>query len=119
MIGTRRHFSLLSYAWLVAALSLAALVLLGVLLWGPWERHGIASGRPLRFYCAAGMTKAVEEIIKDYEKAYGVRVQATYDGSGKLLSTIRTGQGQGDLYLAADASHMNEARKLGLVAEVI
>src|SRR5262249_38939586 len=119
MIGMRRHFSLLSHGWLVAALSLAALTILGVLLWSPWERRGIAGGKPLRFYCANGMTRPVTEIIKNYEKEHGVSVQASYDGSGQLLSLIEAGGGRGDLYLAADTSHMKIAQRKGLVAEAI
>jgi molybdenum ABC transporter molybdate-binding protein len=119
MIHTRRHFSLLSHGWLVAALSLVALTGLSVLLWSPWERRGIAGGKPLHFYCAAGMTRPVEEIIENYKKEYGIPVQASYAGSGQLLSQIESVGGRGDLYLAADTSHMRIAQQKGLVAEAI
>jgi molybdate transport system substrate-binding protein len=117
MIGTHRHFGLLSNPWLVSVASVAALVLLGVLLWSPWDRPSAAGSRPLRLYCAAGMTRPIEEIIKAYGGECGVSVQPSYDGSGKLLSTIAAAGGQGDLYLASDASHMDKARQMGLVAE--
>jgi molybdenum ABC transporter molybdate-binding protein len=91
-----------------------------VLLWSPWgETSGGRGSEPLRLYCAAGMTKPVQEIIQQYADEYGVRVEANYDGSGKLLAAIGLPGGQGDLYLAADSSHMMQAKKAGLVVETI
>lgn len=113
----RRSF--LSNAWMVTGSSLTAIVVLVVLLRSPWDDPAAAETRPLRLYCAAGMTKPVAELLQDYHKSYGVKVEVSYDGSGKLLSTIRAAGGRGDLYLAADASHMRIAKKEGLVAEVL
>jgi molybdenum ABC transporter molybdate-binding protein len=115
----RRHFGFLSHAGLLASLSAGLLVLLGVLLWSPWDQPTTAGGASLRFYCAAGMSRPVAEILQAYQETYGGSVQVTYDSSGKLLSTLRIVRGQGDLYLAADANHMARARREGLVAEVI
>src|SRR5207302_1469492 len=84
-----------------------------------WHGWGLSGTKTLRFYCSAGMTKPVAELVSEYEKLYGVRVEVSYEGSGKLLSTIRTSGGQGDLYLAADANNITEARKEGLIAEVL
>src|SRR5437868_399083 len=109
----------LSNGWLVAGTSAIAIVVLVVLLWGPWERWGQAATQTLRLYCSAGMTRPVAELVRDYEKEYGVRVEVSYDGSGKLLSTIRAGGGQGDLYLAAEADHIVVAQREGLSAEVL
>ena len=108
MITRRRSQGLLGNAWLATALSVAVLVLLGVLLWSPWDRRSIAGSR-LHFYCAAGMTRPVNDIIDQYRRDHGVQVHPTYDGSGKLLSTITAAGGQGDLYLAADTSYMLKA----------
>ena len=58
---------------------------------GRWDRWKAAETKILRLYCSAGMTKPVAELVKDYETAYGVRTEVSYDGSGKLLSTIRAG----------------------------
>ncbi|MCI0638344.1 MAG: molybdate ABC transporter substrate-binding protein [Gemmataceae bacterium] len=109
----------LSRPWLVAGASLAAAAVLVLLLDKPWERWGRTAVRPLRLYCAAGMNKPVAEILKEYQDVFGVPVNVTYDGSGKLLSSIRAAGGRGDLYLAADASHMRIASEEKLVAEVI
>jgi molybdenum ABC transporter molybdate-binding protein len=109
----------LSNAWLVSGTSALAVAVLVVLLASPWERWGERGGKSLRLYCSAGMTKPIEELIREYERDYGVRVETSYEGSGKLLSAIRAASGQGDLYLAAEADHITEARKLGLIAEVL
>jgi molybdate transport system substrate-binding protein len=123
MSATRRPFSRLSNIWMVGGSSIAILVLLGVLLWSPWSRRGIYAAEPLLFYCAEGMTKPVAQIVKEYKSEFGVSVHVTYDGSGSLLSTMTAAQGKGDLYLAADTSHMLKAQKpkvgAPLVAESI
>ena len=111
--------SWLSNAWLVTGTSAAAIVLLIVLLWSPWDRWSSAETRPLRLYCSAGMIKPVSELLAAYEKEYGVRVHVSYDGSGTLLSTIRGVGGRGDLYLASEDTNIQTARKEGLIAEVI
>jgi molybdate transport system substrate-binding protein len=67
-------------------------------------------------YCAAGVKTPVEQIAKNYEKEYNVRIDIQYGGSGTLLSNLRIAK-QGDLYLAADESYLREAEKFGLIAE--
>ena len=73
----------------------------------------------VEFYCAAGMKKPVAEIIAAYEKEFpGHKVEVTYGGSGTLLAKIKA-QRDGDLYLAADISFIDLARKNDLAAESI
>jgi molybdate transport system substrate-binding protein len=108
----------LSRPWLVSGASLAALAALVVLLRAPWEAPG-GSAETLRLYCAAGMTAPMQEVIDAYRAETGVEVQATYDGSGKLLSTITVLGGRGDLYLPADAEHLAKAEKLGLIRQTM
>ena len=77
------------------------------------------SSSAIEFYCAAGMKKPMAEIITAYEKEFpGRKIEVTYGGSGTLLSKIKV-QRNGDLYLAADASFVDLARKDGLAAESI
>jgi molybdenum ABC transporter molybdate-binding protein len=109
----------LSNAWLVSGTSLLAVLVLSLLLWSPWDRPGIRSGRSLRLYCAAGLQKPVAEIIKKYAQEYGVTVEPTYGGSGELLSMIRAASDAGDLFLSADTLTMDEALKSGDVAETM
>jgi molybdenum ABC transporter molybdate-binding protein len=108
----------LGEGWSLAIGSLAVIGVLAFLLRSPWDPPLLA-GQTLKFYCANGMNRPVDDIIHDYQQKYGVTVQASYDGSGNLLSSIRAAGGAGDLFLSADSSFMRDARNLGLVAEVI
>lgn len=114
---TRGHVALVSNAWLICGGSLAAIVSLVVLLWNP--RPKTEPPRELVLYCAAGLIQPVEAVRQEYEHAYGVKIQVEPDGSGKLLSKLRVAGDRGDLFLAADSSYIELARKEGLVAEAI
>jgi len=70
----------------------------------------------LMMYCAAAERLAVKQTVADYEKEYGTRVRLQFGGSNTLLSQIEVAK-SGDLYLAADESYIDIARKKGLVAE--
>ncbi|NQU52994.1 MAG: molybdate ABC transporter substrate-binding protein [Bacteroidetes bacterium] len=72
--------------------------------------------KTILLYCAAGIKPAIEQIAKNYEEEYKVRVDIQYGGSGTLLANLRIAK-QGDLYLAADESYVEEAKKFGLIAE--
>jgi ABC-type molybdate transport system substrate-binding protein len=106
-------------AWLASLVSLSLLIVLGTLLWSPWNQPGIAGGKTLMLYCAAGVGAPVEEILRDYRERYGVTVGLTTDGTGALLSSIRAAKGRGDLFLSAERDRLLEAQKEGLVAETI
>ena len=73
--------------------------------------------KTLLLYCAAGIKPVVEKVTKEYYKEYGVRVDVQYGGSGTLLSNLRIAK-QGDLYLAADKSYIQEAVSFGLIKEI-
>ena len=81
-------------------------------------RVGGAAEKPLLVFCAAGIKPPVEAVAREYEQAFGVRVQLQYGGSGTLLSNLRVTD-TGDLFLAADASYMKSAREFGLLAETL
>ena len=91
--------------------------LVALLVWRPVPGPA-ASGRPLVVYCAAGLKPAIDRIAAEYTRRYGVVVQLQYGGSGTLLNNLRLA-GRGDLYLAADATHLALARQQGLVAETL
>ncbi len=94
-------------------------ILVALLLLSP--RPGRDSNRsqaPLVLFCAAGLKPAIEPALRSYEKAYGVRVQVQYGGSGTLLGSLKVAP-LGDLFLAADGSFLDQARSNGLVAEVV
>jgi len=106
--------------WLIVVGSLAVMAGLAWVLWtaaGPRKAKGQRG--ELVLYCAAGLLKPVSEICAAYEREYGIKVQLEPDGSGKLLSKIRLVPDRGDLFLAAEESYVRDARKLGLVAEIL
>lgn len=72
--------------------------------------------KSLLLFCAAGTKPVAEKIANEYYEEYGVRVDIQYGGSGTLLTNLRIAQ-QGDLYLAADKTYIDEARKFGLLNE--
>ncbi len=72
--------------------------------------------KSLLLYCAAGVKPVVEKVAKQYYEEYGVRIDLQYGGSGTLLSNLRVAK-QGDLYLAADKSYIDEAIAFGLINE--
>ena len=90
---------------------LSVLVFAGA--WALMRESTDTPGGDLELYCAMGANEPVNEILKQYEKLYGVRTRVIYDGSKKLFNPIIV-SGRGDLYLAADASYMDEARTAGI-----
>ncbi len=77
-----------------------------------------APSRGLFLYCAAGMRYAMDEIVAEYQREFGVTVEVSYAGSNTLLSNIEVAK-TGDLYLAADEVYVQLAREKGLAAESI
>lgn len=87
--------------------SLLIVAVLIALLWQPWAESSTADKEPLVLYCAAGIIRPVEAIAAEYEKLYGTPIQIEPGGSGALLSKIRAAPDRGDLYLSADALHVD------------
>jgi molybdenum ABC transporter molybdate-binding protein len=101
---------------------IAALIGIGLVLAFTWPRDeprsGAKSGEHLLLYCAAGLRDPLQTIISDYQRTYAVTIAVQYGGSGTLLSSLKVSQ-RGDLYLAADARHMDLAVDGGLARETI
>jgi molybdate transport system substrate-binding protein len=76
------------------------------------------TGAVIWLYCAAGIRKPIQDIVKEYSDKYGVRLEVDYLGSGDLLGKMRVAE-SGDLYLAADRWYMDKAREEGLIEEVL
>jgi molybdate transport system substrate-binding protein len=105
-------------AWFVTLGSLVVLAaLIGLLAWHPGQPSG-ASGQPLTIYCAAGLRTPLEEIARQYEQETGTPVQMQYGGSQTLLANLELSH-SGDLYLPADDSYLDIARKKQLIAETL
>ncbi|MGA2031074.1 MAG: substrate-binding domain-containing protein [Thermoguttaceae bacterium] len=106
--------------WLIAIGSLAAMIGLALLLWSS-TRQNKPRERPseLVLYCATGCLKPAQEACAEYQKECGVDIHIEPDSSGALLSKIRVAPDRVDLYLSGEESFMAEARRQGLVAEVL
>jgi molybdate transport system substrate-binding protein len=91
-------------------------VLIGLLAWDARVPRESPEARPLIVYCAAGIKAPVEAVAREYEEKYGVPVQLQYGGSQTLLANVEV-SGRGDLYLPADDSYLQLARKKDLIAE--
>lgn len=96
--------------WAIIGVSLLAVTLLVALLWQPWARSSSTDEQPLVLYCAAGIIQPVQAIAEQYEKEFGTPIQIEPGGSGALLSKIRAAPDRGDLYLSADAMHVEALR---------
>jgi molybdenum ABC transporter molybdate-binding protein len=77
-----------------------------------------AAVEPIVVFCAASNRAVFEAIRKDYEAEYRVPVTVQYGPSETLLSSFQV-SGTGDLYLPADESYLDIARKKGVVDEVL
>lgn len=105
-------------------LMLGSLVLLGglaaLLLWNPTKPSPQTGNptEPLHVYVAAGVRVPVEEAGEAFEKELGVSLRIDAKNSGALLATIEQSR-KGDLYIPADESFIEDARKKNLIAETI
>ena len=69
--------------------------------------------RELLLYCGAGIRPAAEKLIAAFEEKTGIRVNATYAGSGRLLGQL-TAARTGDLYMPGAAFYVDTAIEKGL-----
>lgn len=73
--------------------------------------------KPLVVYCAASNRVVMEAIRADFERDTGIAVQVQYGASQTLLSSLELSR-EGDLYLPADDSYLNDAQEHGLIDRV-
>jgi len=96
---------------------ISLLALLAAALW--WlvnDQNEILPGRgSLLVHCGAGMRKPMNEIARQYEEEFGVKVILQFGGSGALESQLEVAGG--DLYLPADQSYLESVRSKGLLRE--
>ncbi|MCX6872465.1 MAG: extracellular solute-binding protein [Verrucomicrobia bacterium] len=101
----------------VLVICLLLAVALAAILWlsrGP----PAARGGTLTVYCAAGLKQAVEAAAADYQRECGTAVSLQFGGTGTLLSQLRVAR-RGDLFVAADDGSLADARKSGVIREVL
>ena len=128
-LSFRRRAGRVGTMSLLAVASAFTVVVLSYVLWRMADqRHrpsdlkvlgtSSKSAQRIVLYCAAGMRYPMAEIVKRYEQETGIQVETQYGGSNTLLSQLEVAR-SGDLYLAADESYIEKARRKGLVAESI
>ncbi|MEI7728718.1 MAG: substrate-binding domain-containing protein [Verrucomicrobiota bacterium] len=102
--------------------TLATAVVLGLLIWLlPRQKTpgGMTGEQPaLVVYCAAGIQSPVQEVAREFEKLYGVKIQLQYGGSGTLLANLKVSK-IGDLFIPGDESYITLGKQQGLLAEVL
>jgi molybdate transport system substrate-binding protein len=84
------------------------------------SRAGAGAGREGRLvvYCAASQREAMQAVVEDYQREFGVEVRMSFGASQAELVTLERA-GDGDIYLPADESYIEMAKGKGLVEEVI
>jgi molybdate transport system substrate-binding protein len=101
---------------------IGSVVALGALFWLLSEKRNrdgnSVSDEPLHLFCAASNRSVMEVVIADYQKECGRSVQVQYGPSQTLLSSLQVSH-VGDLFLPADDSYIELAKKTNLVDEIL
>ena len=109
----------ISNFWLIVLVSLGLFIGLGVMFRSSLP-EAPTDQEKLVVYCAAGVKKPMAAATKGFEEELGIAVELRYGGSGTLLTNLQNeGESAGDLYLAADTTYIELARKKGLLDEAI
>ena len=100
----------------ILALVFLIFLLGGALWWLVSDQNEIMPGKgSLLVHCGAGMRKPMNEIARQYEEEFGVKIILQFGGSGALESQLEVAGG--DLYLPADQSYLESIRSKGLLRE--
>ncbi len=88
-------------------------------VWHPGTTSSPAMSAPqdaprLLLYCGAGIRPAANDIVKAFESAHSVTVECNYDGSERLLASMKL-SGIGDVYMPGDIHYVEQAAEQGLV----
>lgn len=87
--------------------------IIGILL--SWANF-ICAAEELFFFCGAAVAVPMREIIKNYEKETGVKVNVIYGGSGTLLSQMELTK-KGDVYLCGSPDYIKIGGNRGLLIQ--
>lgn len=84
------------------------------------EKETASPGQDLKgtlfVYCGAGMRLPIEKLAKEFQEKTPVQIQASYDGSNKLLGQIELTR-TGDVYIPGDADYVGMARDKGWITD--
>ncbi len=67
-------------------------------------------GKPLHFYCGAGLRPAVSEIVENFEEETGIAVRINYGASNILLGQLQANP-EGDLFMPGDEAYVQKAKE--------
>lgn len=81
-----------------------------------WPKQKEQTKRSLTVFCAAGLKKPVEAAAKLFEQEMGTTVALQFGGTGTLLSQMAVAK-TGDVFIAADAGSVNDAKQKKLIRE--
>jgi molybdenum ABC transporter molybdate-binding protein len=98
-----------------SALLLAGLI--GALYCTSDHGHAHPGNEPLIVFCAEAMRLPLDAIARDYEREFHQKVDLHFGSSMSILATLELGQ-KGDLFLPADDSFIQLAKKKNLVDDV-
>jgi len=73
-----------------------------------------AAKATLHVHCGAGLRPAMEQAARAFEQNTGATVQASYQGSGVLISTLKL-KPEGDLYIPGDVWYLDQLAADGSV----
>jgi molybdate transport system substrate-binding protein len=85
-----------------------------VVLYGHNTQDSSNKGVELTVYLCAAAKKPWQELVSEFERRTGIRVNAIYGSSGRLYALIKI-SGQGDVYAPASLYYMAKAVRDGLV----
>jgi molybdate transport system substrate-binding protein len=74
----------------------------------------VAAKGELDFFCGAAVAVPMQEIIKNYQKEKGIKVNVIYHGSGTLLSQMKLSN-RGDVYLCGSPDYITIGERKGLL----
>lgn len=96
---------------IMLAVSYAISYYTNVLITSQKEEKG---SKVLKAFFGAAAEKPWNEVIREFEKITGIKVEATFGGSGTLLSAIEITK-VGDIYAPGSPDYMEKAIKKGIV----
>lgn len=112
-------FARIHPAWIAFGGSVLLLAgLLAVLRWDPFAAEEAGGSEPLVVYCAEALRLPVQASARDYEQQVGQKVYLHFGPSQTILTNLLITK-QGDLFLPADDSFIELARKKDAIAEVL
>jgi len=105
------------FAMVRQALIVLALLSVGCCLMVTGCSTGSASGHTLFVYVGCGMQPPMDEIAREFQKQYGVRIEYSYAGSACLLAQMKLAE-RGDAYMPGENFYMEQARKEGYITDM-